>query len=42
MNLQPLIELYDTLYEITKDKLYINRIAMLKIWDMMRGNANGR
>ena len=31
MNLQPLIELYDTLYEITKDKLYINRIAMLKI-----------
>lgn len=38
MNLQPLIELYNTLYEITKDKFYMNRIAMLK----MRGNANGR
>lgn len=42
MNLQPLIELYNTLYEITKDKFYMNRIAMLKLLDMMRGNANGR
>lgn len=41
MKIQPLIELYDALHEVTNDELYIKRIAMLKLWDMMRGNANG-